>query len=448
MLTVKEAQDRVAYLTEAAKKAGADAADAIYVCDASTDVSMRLGALEDVSRSEGQAVGLRVFTGKRSASVSSSDMEKDSLAQLVERAVAMAKEAPEDAYAGLAPEDMLMKGPPQDLDLDDGSEPDPQALRERALETEEAARSIKGITNSDGGGASHSRTRVAIATTGGFVGGYGTSSHSASVSVLAGEGGDMQRSSDWHVARHLEDLRSAQSIGKTAGERTVAKMNPGRMKSGAMPVVFDPRVGAGLVGHLTGAISGSAIARRTSFLLDRLGDQIFAPGITIVDDPHKLRGLRSRPFDGEGLPVTGGKLIDKGVLTTYLIDSASARQLRVKPTGHASRGVGGSPGVSAGNLHIEAGDISPAQLMADIGSGVYITELIGHGVNGVTGDYSLGASGFRIENGVIGEAVAEFTIAGNLKDMFLDLRAADDLEFRLVTNVPTLRTDSLTVASG
>lgn len=448
MLTVKEAQDRVAYLTEAAKKAGADAADAIYVCDASTDVSMRLGALEDVSRSEGQAVGLRVFTGKRSASVSSADMDKDSLAQLVERAVAMAKETPEDAYAGLAPEDMLMRDAPLDLDLDDGSEPDPQALRERALEAEDAARAVKGITNSDGGSASHSRMRMAIATTGGFIGGYGTSSHSTSVGVLAGEGSDMQRSSDWHSARYLEDLKTAEAIGLKAAQNTIEKMMPGKMKSGAMPVVFDRRVGAGLVGFLTGAITGSAMARRTSFLLDRLGDQIFAKGITIVDEPHRLRGLRSRPFDGEGLPVTGGKLIDQGVLTTYLIESASARQLGVKPTGHASRGVGGSPGVTPGNLHIEAGDLTPEALMADIKDGVYVTETIGSGFNGVTGDYSVGASGFRIENGKLAGPVAEFTIAGNMKDIFLDLQAADDLEFMRVTNVPTLRTNSMTVASG
>lgn len=448
MLTVKEAQDRVAYLTEAAKKAGADDADAIYVCDASTDVSMRLGALEDVSRSEGQAVGLRVFTGKQSASVSSSDMNKDGLAQLVERAVAMAREAPEDIYAGLAPEDMLMRDAPPELDLDDGSEPDPQALRERALAAEDAARSVKDITNSDGGSASHSRTRVAIATTGGFIGGYGATSHSGSVSVVAGEGSKMQRSADWHTARYLADLKSAEKIGLCAAERTLAKLNPGKVKSGAMPVVFDPQVGRGMIGYLTASITGSAIARRTSFLLDQLGNQIFAPGITIIDEPHRLRGLRSRPFDGEGLPVHGGKLIDQGVLTTYLIDSASARQLGVKPTGHASRGVGGSPGVSPGNLHVEPGALTPEQLMADIGDGVYITETIGSGFNGVTGDYSVGASGFRIKNGVLAEAIAEFTIAGNMKDIFLDLTAADDLDILYATNVPTLRTNSMTVASG
>lgn len=448
MLTVQEAQDRVAYLTEAAKKAGADAADAIYVCDASTDVSMRLGALEDVSRSEGQAVGLRVFTGKRSASVSSSDMAKDALAALVERAVAMAKEAPEDAYAGLAPEDMLMRGDAPDLDLDDGSEPDPQALRERALVAEDAARAVKGITNSDGGSASHSRMRLAIATTGGFIGGYGTSSHSTSVGVLAGEGSDMQRSADWSAARYLADLKSAEAVGIKAAQNTIDKMMPGKMKSGAMPVLFDPKVGAGLVGYLTSAITGAAMARRTSFLLDQLGEQIFAKGITIMDDPRRLRGLRSRPFDGEGLPVSGGKLIDAGVLTTYLIDSASARQLGVKPTGHASRGVGGSPGVTPGNLHIEAGQMTPEELMADIGTGVYVTETIGSGFNGVTGDYSVGASGFRIENGKLAGPVAEFTIAGNMKDIFLDLAAANDLEFIRATNVPTLRTDSMTVASG
>ena len=448
MLTVKEAQDRVAHLTKAAKKAGADAADAIYFCDASTSVSMRLGALEDVSRSEGEGIGLRLFVGRRSASVSSTDMEKAALDGLVERALAMAKEAPEDPYAGLAPEDMLMQSVPQDLDLDDGSEADPQALRARALEVEDVARSVKGVTNSEGGSASHSRMRLAIATTTGFVGGYGTSGHSTSASVLAGEGSDMQRDYDWHSARHLADLRSAEDIGLEAGKRTVAKVKPGRMTSGAMPVIFDPRVGTTIIGALTGAISGSAITRRTSFLLDRLGEQIFAPGITIVDDPYRIRGLRSRPFDGEGLPVRAGKLVDGGVLTTWLLDSASARQLGTVPTGHASRGIGGAPGVTTGNLHIEAGSLSPDALIADIKQGVWVTELIGSGLNGVTGDYSVGAVGFRIDNGKRAGPVAEFTIAGNMKDIFRDLTPADDLEYLFGTNVPTLRTDSMTVASG
>ncbi len=447
-MTVKEAQDRVAHLVEAAGKAGADAADAIYFCDAATSVSIRLGALEDVSRSEGEGISLRLFRGRRSASVSATDMDHQSLSTLVERALAMAKEAPEDPYAGLAPADMLMREVPLDLDLDDGSEADPQALRQRALETEDAARAVKGVTNSEGGSASHSRTRIAIATSTGFVGGYGSSGHSTSTSVLAGEGSDMQRDYDWHSARHLSDLDAADKIGTLAGERAVARMNPGRMTSGAMPVIFDPRIGTTLVSALIGAISGSSITRRTSFLLDQLGEPVFAPGISIIDDPYLKRGLRSRPFDGEGLPVTAGKLIDHGVLTSWLLDSASARQLNVKPTGHASRGLGGSPGVTTGNLHIEAGERTPAELMADIKQGVYVTELIGHGLNGVTGDYSIGASGFRIADGSVAESVAEFTIAGNMKDIFRDLAAANDLEMRFGTNVPTLRTNSMTVASG
>lgn len=448
MLTVKEAQDRVAHLTEAAKKAGADAADAIYFCDSSTDVSMRLGALEDVSRSEGEGIGLRLFVGKRSASVSSSDMDKAALSALVTRALAMAKEAPEDAYAGLAPAELLLRAAPADLDLDDGSEADPEGLRARALEAEDAARAIKGVTNSEGGSASHNRVRIAIATTTGFVGGYGTSSHSTSASVLAGEGSDMQRDYAWHASRYLEDLNGAQMIGTRAGQRAVARMNPGRMTSGAMPVVFDPRVGTTFVGALTGAISGQAMARRTSFLLDRLGEQIFAPGISLVDDPFRTRGLRSRPFDGEGLPVAASRLVDHGMLTTYLLESASARQLKMQPTGHASRGIGGAPGVTTANLHIEAGILTPDQLMADIKQGVYVNELMGHGLNGITGDYSIGASGFRIENGKITGPVAEFTIAGNMKDIFLDLTPASDLEFVYATNVPTLRTNAMMVASG
>lgn len=448
MLTVNEAQDRVAHIVEAARKAGADAADAIYYCDASTSVSMRLGALEDVSRSEGEGISLRLFVGHRSASVSSTDMEREKLDALVDRAYAMAREAPEDPYAGLAPEDRLLCEAPRDLDLDDGSEADPEGLRQRALEAEDAARAVKGVTNSEGGSAGHSRTRLAIATSTGFTGGYGTSGHSTSASVLAGEGSAMQRDYDWHSAHYLSDLGTAEKIGTRAGERAVAKMNPARMSSGAMPVLFDPRIGSTFVSALIGAISGSAITRRTSFLLDRLGEQVFAPGITIVDDPYRARGLRSRPFDGEGLPVAAGRLIDHGVLTSWLLDSASARQLGLQPTGHATRGLGGAPGVGTGNVHIEPGQRTPAELMADVATGVYVTELMGHGLNAVTGDYSIGASGFRITGGVIGEPVAEFTIAGNMKDMFLDLAAANDLEFRFGTNVPTLRTDSMTVASG
>ncbi|ODU22127.1 MAG: modulator protein [Sphingomonas sp. SCN 67-18] len=448
MLSVDQARARAADLVAAARKAGADAADAIYVADGATQVQVRLGALEDVERSEGEDIGLRVFVGRRSASVSSSDLSPPALAALVERAVAMAREAPEDPHAGLAPEDRLLRAPPAELDLDDGVDPDPAALREAALEAEDAARAVAGVTNSEGAGASASRAAIAIATSHGFCGGYAMSGHGLSASVLAGSGGGMQRDYAHHSARHLADREAPASIGRRAGDRAVARLDPVRLASGPMPILFDPRVATSLIGHLLGAISGAAIARRTSFLLDSLGKAVFAPGVTISDDPHRIRGLRSRPFDGEGLPTAPMAIIDDGVLTGWLLDSASARQLALAPTGHATRGVGGPPGVGASNVHLHPGAQSRDALMADIRQGVLVTELIGQGVNGITGDYSRGASGFLIEDGKIGRAVAEITIAGNLADMFKALIPADDLEFRQAVNSPTVRIDGMTVAGG
>jgi PmbA protein len=447
MLSLHEAQDRASMLVEAARKAGADAADAVYGCDASAGVSVRLGALEDVERSESEHVALRVFVGQRTASISSSDLSKDTLATLVDRAVAMAREAPEDAYAGLAPEDRLLRKKSNGLDLVDEAEPSPEELRARALEAEDAARSVLGITNSEGAGAAHGRSQVALVTSHGFVGSYAGTNHSTWASVLAGTGEGMQRDHASHSARHLKDLDAADAIGNRAGQRAVARLNPQRIESGRMPIIFDPRVGNSLIGHLIGAITGPAITRRSSFLLEKLGEAIFDAGITIIDDPHRARGLRSRPFDGEGLPTKETKLIDKGVLTGWLLDSASARQLGLAPTGHATRG-GGSPGAGASNVHMVAGEATSRALMGDIERGIYVTELIGHGVNSVTGDYSRGAAGFLIEKGCTGPAVAEVTIAGNLLDMFANLRAASDLDFRYSINVPTLRVDGMTVAGA
>ncbi len=358
----------------------------------------------------------------------------------------MAREAPEDPWAGLAPGDRLMVGEPPQLDLDDGGEAAPDGLRELALAAEDAARGVAGVTNSEGGGASASRSTWALATSTGFAHGYATTGYGVSASVLAGEGGGMQRDYAHHSARRRDLLEDAAAIGQQAGERAVARLNPGKLASGAMPVVFDPRVGASLLGHLVGAIGGGAIARKTSFLLDQLGRQVFAPGISIQDDPHRPHGLRSRPFDGEGLPVTPTDIVTDGMLETWLLDSASARQLGLTPTGHAARGVGGGPGVSTGNLFMAAGSVSVEALIGDIGEGVYVTELIGMGVNGVTGDYSRGAAGFRISGGVIAGPVAEFTIAGNLRDMYRALTPANDLRFRYGVNVPTVRVDGMTVA--
>jgi PmbA protein len=446
MLTPEVALDRAIQLVEQAKKAGADAADAVYACDSSTEVQVRLGALEDVVRSEGEDIGLRVFVGQRSATISSSSMNRDVLAKLVDRALDMAREAPEDPYAGLAPAELLSKGPFADIESDDGGDPDPQSLREAAMACEDAARAVKGVTNSEGAGASAGRSIFALATSHGFAGVSHASGYGLSASVIAGEGDNKERDYAWRSARHLADLDSAETIGALAGERTVKRLNPGAVKSGAMPVIFDPRVGGSLIGHLIGAISGSSIARKTSFLLDANGEQLFDPALSIIDDPLRVRGLGSRTFDGEGLACTRRTIIDKGMLTGWLMESASARQLGLKPSGHASRGTSGAPGTSPSNLHLEGGIFSVAELIGDIKDGVYIHELSGQGVNGVTGDYSRGAAGFRIENGEITTPVAEFTIAGNLKDMFKALSAANDLEFIRSTNVPTLRIDGMMIA--
>lgn len=446
MLSPENARDRVVELVRLARRAGADAADAAFVASASEGIQVRLGKLEDVERSESEHVSLRVFVGRRNASIGSTDLGGDALGELAERSVAMARAAPEDAYAGLGPAELLASGPFPDLDMIDPGEPGPGVLREMAEEAEHAALAVKGITNSEGAGASAGSSLFALATSHGFAGAYRTTSRSISATVVAGEGGAKQRDYAWRQARHGDDLLAPAEIGRKAGERTIAKLEPGKLKSGPMPVLFDPRVGASLVGHLISAMTGSAIARRASFLLDKDGAALFESGVTIAEDPHRQRGLRSRPFDGEGLPTTARKLVDAGRLTGWLMDSASARQLGQAPTGHASRGAGGAPGVAVSNVHLEAGAASPAELMAGIAEGVYVTELFGHGVNGVTGDYSRGASGFRIVDGALAGPVAEFTVAGNLLEMFAALVPANDLEWFRAINVPTIRIDSMTVA--
>jgi PmbA protein len=448
MLSVSEAEGRAGALVDAAIKAGADAADVLYIGDAATEVSVRLGELEDVTRSEGEEIGLRLFVGSRSASVSSSDLSTEALAALVERAAAMAREAPEDPYSGLAPAERLLRGPMPDVDADDGADPSPVELKARALAMEEAARAIPGITNSEGAGVSAGRTMVALATSHGFCRGYATSGYGAAASVIGGEGGDMQRDSASHSVRHYADLDAPEAIGRLAGERTVKRLNPGKLASGTMPILFDPRVGGSLIGALLGAMSGPGIARKTSFLLGREDELLFDPAIVIVEDPHRPRGLKSKPFDGEGVATARRRLIDGGRLTGWLLNAASARQLGLETTGHASRGIGGPPGAGATNVHLEPGAQSPAALMADIKDGLYVTEMIGSGVNPVTGDYSRGASGFIIKDGEIAAPVAEITIAGNLIDMFRALVPANDLEFRRGVNVPTLRIDGMTVAGA
>jgi PmbA protein len=448
MLSIDHARRAAQALVERAGKAGADAADAIYVGEQSSSVQVRLGELEQVNRSEGEEIGLRVFLGQKSATVASSDLGNEALGALVDRALAMAAAAPEDEYSGLAPDHLLHHGEIALLDAHDGQDPDPAALKTRALAAEQAALAVPWVTNSSGGSASASASTLALATSGGFAGGFRATGYRCSAGVIACECAGMQRDHAWHSARHLDDVDDAEEIGRLAGTRAAARLNSTRPKPGRMPVLFDPRVASSLLAHFTGAISGSAVARKASFLQDSLGSQVFAAGVTIVDDPLRLRGLRSRPFDGEGLSVARVELVSDGVLRSWIAESASARQLGIEPTGHAARGAGGAPGASPSNLYLAAGSRSRAGLLAAFSEALLVTELIGQGVNSVTGDYSRGAAGFMVRGGEIAEPVAEITIASNLKDMFATLEPGADLEFRRGIDAPTVLIPEMTVGAA
>jgi PmbA protein len=433
--------DLLTDLMKWAKAAGAESAEGFYINGESISVAQRMGKREKLEGSEGRDLRLRVFVGQRSASVSSTDFAPKALRALVERAVGMARAVPEDPYSGIAPAELMATSWP-DLDLDDKRRPpSAKALLALAAEAEDAARSVKGVSNSEGAEASWSRSTMMLVTSNGFSGGYRRGGYSLSCAVLAGEGTGMERDYEWSSAIHFDDLMAAAKVGRNAGRFAVARLNPRKASNARIPVVYDRRLSGGMLGHLAGAINGRAVARGTSFLKDRMGQQIFSKGIRIVDNPHRKRGLGSRPFDGEGLPTKRRAVIDDGVLTTWLLDLASARQLKLQPTGHGPHG-------STSNFTLEKGKLSPDELIADIKSGLYITDLIGFGVNGVTGDYSRGASGFWIENGKKAWPVSGITVAGNLKDMFLNLTQANDLQFKSSTNAPTVRIEGMTIAGS
>jgi PmbA protein len=430
-----------------ARKAGADAADAVLFEGTSLSHARRLGRTEKLERSEGRDLGLRVLVGKRQAMVSSSDRSPKMLAELVARTLAMAKAVPEDPFCGLADPAEIAHDWPQ-LDMLDPEEPSAETLIARARAAEEAALAVKGVSNSEGAEAGWGRSRVALVASNGFSGAYAGSHHGVSVAVIGGSGKRMERDYDFASAVYAADLRDPAAVGKSAGERTVRRLGAKKMATCRCPVVFDPRVARSFLSHLLGAISGPAIARGTSFLKDKLGQRIFPERITITEDPHRRRGHRSRPFDAEGLANRRRALIENGVLTTWLLDLRSARQLGMQSTGHAARGTASPPSPAASNIWIEPGPLSPSELMADIKQGFYVTELMGMGVNGITGDYSRGAAGFWIENGMVAFPVSEMTVAGNLNDMFLRTAVANDLEFRVGADSPTLRIDDLTVAGA
>lgn len=434
-------------LLKKAKSRGADGADGMLARSISLSHAQRLGEIEKLEREESFDLGLRVFRGKKQAVVSSTDLSAEALDELVDRALAMAGTVPDDPWCGLADPDQLTTHIPE-LDMVDSKEPSSEELIAIARTCEDAARAVEGITNSDGAEAGWSHSQVALAATNGFSGGYARTDFGMGVSVIAGEGTDMEGDYDYSQAVFAADLEDPATIGTSAGTRAVSHLGGRKMPTISAPVIFDPRIAGGLLGHLMGAINGPSVARGTSFLKDSLGKAIFAPGINIVDDPHRPRGLRSKPFDGEGLENAKLNLVEDGVLTTWLLDLASARQLGMTSSGRASRGTSAPPSPSPTNLYLEAGAQTPDELMADIESGFYITSLMGMGVNGVTGDYSRGASGFWIEGGKRAFPVTEMTIAGNMKDMFRNLVPANDLVFRYGTNSPTVRIDGMTIAGG
>ena len=437
--------DRAHSAVKAARAVGADAAEAVVRAGHSTSVSVRLGELEDVDSAADMGLALRLFVGQRAASIAITDLSDHALADAAARAMAMARHAPDDPWAGLLDPQYLGEGAAIALDLVDGaSAPDAAMLRNAAMRVEDAARAVAGISNSDGGHASYAIAAEAHVTSHGFADAARSTSHSISASVIAGNGDAMQRDYDWHSARHHADLLAPEDIGTRAGQRTIARLDPKMPDGGAMPIVFDPRVGASLIGHLLGARSGPAIARERSFLIGHEGAAIFPAAISITDDPHVVRGQRSYIFDGEGMASAPSRIVDHGVIGPWRCDMASARQLGRAPSGHGAHG----GGTTSGNIRLLPGGQSFAELIADIDRGILVTELVGQGVDPITGDYSRGASGFAISGGEVAGAVSGFTIAGNLLEIFASLTAANDLCTRYATHVPSLRSDALFVAGG
>lgn len=440
-----EALNLLEDLIAKAKRAGADAADSVFIEGISLSKSIRMGEPENLERSENLDVGLRVLIGKQQAMASSSDTSGQAMEELARRAVDMAKAVPEDPFCGLAETNQLATDFP-DVQSCDTFEPDADHLGDLASHAEQAALAVKGISNSEGASAGWGLNTVAMVASNGFARAYANSSHSLSVSVIAGEGTEMEGDYDYSAAVFAADLEGPEILGASAGAKAVMRLNPRKAETASVPVVFDPRVSKSLVGHFSAAINGATVARGASFLKDKMGKKVFPQGINIIDDPHRKRGLKSRPFDGEGVTTKHLKLIEDGCLTSWIMDLRSARQLGLLTTGHASRGTSSPPSPSSSNLYLEPGEMSPKKLIKDIKQGLYVNELIGFGVNGVTGDYSRGASGFWIENGDISYPVSEVTIAGNLNEIFANISVADDLQFRYGTNAPTVRVEGMTVA--
>ncbi|HEX4182325.1 MAG TPA: TldD/PmbA family protein [Caulobacteraceae bacterium] len=433
-------------VVESALKAGADAAEAVLAERQSLSITVRMDKLEEVEREEARDLGVRVFVGRRQAAVSSSDMSPDARARLIERVVAMARLAPEDPYASLAPEDRLAKDGGPELDMFDPEEPSADRLEAQARTAEQAALGVAGVTNSDGGSAGWSSSRWRLVTSGGFSGAHRATGSSLSASAIAGEGAAMERGGEGRGARWRTDLPTAEAIGAEAGRRAVSRLGARKIGSTTAPVIFENRLAMSVLSPMIGAISGPSIARGTSFLKDKLGEAIFGAHITLTEDPHRRRGLGSSGFDDEGVANQRRALIDAGVLTTWLLNTSSARQLGLETTGHASRGLAGAPGVSTTNLTLEPGKDDLASLMRQAGNGLLVTSMFGPSLNANTGDWSVGVSGDWFENGEVAYPVTEITVAGNLIDIYRRVVAGSDLEIRGASNAPSLLIDALAIA--
>lgn len=441
-------QSILSHVLDTARTHGADHADVILIESQDVAATYRLGHLENLERSESLALGLRVLVGKKQAIISSNDIKHTTLDTLVERAITMAKIANDDPYATFATSEQLIHTIP-DIDSFSSYEPSVGWLKEQALVTEDAARSVTGITNSEGATAAHGSNTVSLATSQGFFGQFSNSRTTFSVSVLAGDSHTgMERDSDFTTACYLDDLASPQSVGESAAHKAVKRLHPKQPITGTFPVVYHPDVGRSLLRSFASAVNGSSIARGTSFLQGAMGDAIFSKDVNIIDDPHLKRGLASKPFDAEGIGGKKCSLIDHGVLQSWLLDLRTAKQLGLTTTGHASRSTAGAPYPSSTNLYMENGSLSPDNLIGSIEQGIFLTDVFGMGVNGVTGDYSQGAAGFWIEHGEIAYPINEFTVASNLKDMFQTLTPANDLTFKYGSNVPSIRIESMMVAGS
>ncbi len=434
---------RASELIDLAKAAGADQADAVVVRSRSRSVSVRLGKVEGTEASESDDFSLRVFIGKRVASVSANpgfDMKT-----LAERAVAMAKVSPEDPFACLADDADLARSYP-DLELFDATDLPTDDLREAALTMEQAALDVSGVTNSSGAGASAGMGGLVLVTSHGFSGSYMATRFGRSVSVIAGEGTKMERDYDFDSRIYAADLDDPNVIGRRAGERVVKRINPRQVETGSnVTVVFDPRIARGFVGHIAGAINGASVARKTSFLRDKIGQQVLKAGLNITDDPLVVRGSSSRPFDGEGVSGRRMVMIEDGVLNHWFLSTSTARELGLSTNGRGVRG-GTAVTPASTNLALEPGDISPEELIRSVGTGFYVTELIGQGVNMITGEYSRGATGFWIENGELAFPVSEVTIASNLKEMFMRITPANDIDRKFGVASPTIAIEGMTLA--